>query len=193
METRAEKLVAQEKSQATINERYIMLSSVNENLKKEVASHTQAIESTKLLTSKLLLENQQVKDAHDLKTKETSKVLAKKGEELDTLSQQLKDYNSRMTEVQKLNEELRKSVADLETKNATLRQDILKLNDNVKLHLTRIAKYESDEAALRKVIELKDAEWQSNLQGQKAKEISFANQLSDLYEKHTKEINNLKD
>lgn len=48
-----------------------------------------------------------------MKIKETSKVLAKKGEELDALSQQLKDYNSRMTEVQRLNEDLRKSVADL--------------------------------------------------------------------------------
>lgn len=55
LETRAEKLVAQEKSQAMMNERYNMLSSVNENLKKEVASHTQVIESTKLLTSKLLV------------------------------------------------------------------------------------------------------------------------------------------
>lgn len=97
METRAEKLVAQEKSQTMMNERYNMLLSVNENLKKEVTSHTQVIESTKLLTSKLFAENQQVKDTHDMKIKETSKVLAQKGGELDALSQQLKDYNSRMT------------------------------------------------------------------------------------------------
>ena len=79
-------------------------------------------------------------------------MLARKGEEIDVLSQQLKDYNSRMTEVQRLNEDLRKSVAELETKNAALRQDIVKLNDSIKLHLIRIAKYESDEASLKKLV-----------------------------------------
>ena len=55
LEARADKLIAQEKTQATLNERFNILSSVNENLKKEIASHTQSIENTKLFTSKLLV------------------------------------------------------------------------------------------------------------------------------------------
>lgn len=71
-------------------------------------------------------------------------------------------------------------MAELEAKNAALKQDIVKLNDTIKLQLIRITKYETDEVTLKKLQEVKAAEWQTNLQSQKVKDTIIANQFTDL-------------
>jgi uncharacterized coiled-coil protein SlyX len=112
LEVKSEKLINQERGYATLYERHKSLQTTHEDVKSELASQVLTLDQSKLLLSKIQLETQQVKNMHDTKVKESAISLSKRTEEIEALTKQLKDYNSRLTEVQRLNEDLRRSLAD---------------------------------------------------------------------------------
>jgi hypothetical protein len=166
-------------------ERHKNLQSSQQDLKNELSSQLRAVEESKVLVAQLRSESDRVKALHDANVRGSTLALARRNEDIDSLTKQLLDFSLKSGAEQKDYEALRKRFASLEEKYALSLQEQAEQSEAVRKQQEKIARYESDIALLQQSQAKREAERQSALETHQSE---LKTKSAQLLQNHQKEV-----